>query len=117
MRPLSHLPAEVHLDILHTARLGDLGINGSAFTMPCGAVELRILASTTGGWDHVSVSLPSRCPRWAEMEAVKRAFFADDEVAMQLHVAVADHVNDHPFVLHIWRPQHATIPLPPSSFV
>ena len=45
-------------------------------------------------------------------------FFEDDEVAMQLHVAVADHYS-HPRkeVLHIWRPIDGKIPLPPKEFV
>jgi hypothetical protein len=68
-------------------------------------------------WDHVSVSLPRRCPNWPEMEFVKRLFFRDDEAAMQLHPPLSDYVSCHPYCLHIWRPTEAAIPLPPSSFV
>ena len=68
-------------------------------------------------WDHVSVSLPNRCPNWPEMEFIKRLFFADNECAMQLHVPVSDHINYHPHCLHIWKPKHLEIPLPPKIMV
>ena len=79
--------------------------------------NLRVIASWTDGWDHVSISLPDRCPNWSEMERVKRAFFQDHEVAMQLHVAPSDHISVHPFCLHLWRPHNAVIPLPPKEMV
>lgn len=78
---------------------------------------LRIIASWQLGWDHVSVSLPDKCPDWAQMERVKRAFFKPDETAMQLHVPPSDHVNCHPYCLHLWRPHFADIPRPPSIMV
>lgn len=78
---------------------------------------LRVIASWGGGWEHVSVSLPNRCPSWDEMEAVKRIFWRDDECAMQLHPALSQYVNYHPYSLHLWRPIGQTIPLPPVEFV
>ena len=84
---------------------------------PRTTARLMCIASTGEGWDHVSVSLPNRCPNWIEMDHVKRAFFEDDETAMQLHVPVADHINVHPYTLHLWRPHAAEIPLPPKGFV
>jgi hypothetical protein len=89
---------------------------------------LRVIASRGGGpaeiggddpysrWDHVSVSLPDRCPTWEEMCFIKELFFAPDEVAMQLH-PVKDYVNNHPFCLHLWRPLDAEIPLPFAEMV
>ena len=78
---------------------------------------LRIVASATDGWDHVSVSRRTRCPNWTEMEQIKRLFFEDHEMAMQLHVPVAEHLNCHPYCLHIWRPHDQAIPKPPAIFV
>ena len=78
---------------------------------------LRVIATAGERWDHVSISLPHRCPTWDEMEFVKRLFFKPDEVAMQLHVPALDHVNIHPYCLHLWRPQCGTIPLPPKSLI
>jgi hypothetical protein len=79
--------------------------------------ELTVLATITDGWDHVSVSRKTRCPNWAEMEQVKHLFFWPHETAMQLHVPPADHVNLHPFCLHLWRPQMQEIPRPPNWMV
>ena len=75
-------------------------------------VDLRIIASRGMGWDHVSISLKKRTPVWREMEFIKRLFFEDDEVVMQLHVAVKDYINAMPFCLHLWKPHKETIPLP-----
>ena len=88
-----------------------------AFVIKYNKSVLRIIASSSGGWDHVSVSLVDRTPTWAEMDYIKRIFFKDDETAMQLHVPVKDHVNVHPFVLHLWRPHSEKIPLPPKTYV
>jgi hypothetical protein len=63
------------------------------------------------------VSLEKRAPNWREMSLIHRMFFRDDEVAMQLHVPLADHINNNPNVLHLWRPRDADIPLPPKDFV
>ena len=85
---------------------------------PRTGVTLRIVASAGGGWDHVSVSLPNRCPNWLEMEHAKRAFFWPDETAMQLHVPTREHLSLHPYCLHIWRPNDGrSIPMPPAEFV
>lgn len=56
-------------------------------------------------------------PTEAEVERVKRAFFRSEETAMQLHVPPADHINVHPFCLHLWRPHDAEIPMPPKWMV
>lgn len=99
---------------------------GGGLAMICGAFvlpspiekrHLRVIASNGEGWDHVSVSLVNRCPRWSEMEYAKRLFFRDNETAMQLHVPPTDHISFHPHCLHLWRPHDAEIPRPPSIMV
>lgn len=80
-------------------------------------LPLRVIAAAGEGWDHVSVSTIARCPTWEEMEYIKRMFFEEHETAMQLHVPPCDHVNCHPFVLHLWRPHDVQIPRPPSIMV
>jgi hypothetical protein len=100
---------------------GSFGDGGNGvFSLPCPrtGVFLHCVASNGEGWDHVSVSLPNRCPNWIEMEHVKRAFFEANETAMQLHVPPSDHVNHHPYCLHLWRPNDGReIPRPPAEFV
>ena len=84
---------------------------------PIDRAPMKVIASTGEGWEHVSVSRQSRCPNWPEMEFVKRTFFKDDEAAMQLHVPPSDHINVHPYCLHLWRPIDAEIPRPPGWMV
>jgi hypothetical protein len=81
--------------------------------------NFKIIAASGGGWDHVSVSLDTRCPTWPEMSIIHRIFFKPDEVAMQLHVPESAHINNHPYCLHLWRPwsKLRKIPMPPRNFV
>ncbi len=82
---------------------------------PKTGVTLKVIASCGAGWDHVSVSLPNRCPNWLEMEFVKRRLFNPDESAMQLHVPLRAHISVAHTCLHIWRPNDGReIPLPPA---
>lgn len=97
--------------------VGDETCGAFLVPSPIDGAPIRVIASSGEGWDHVSASRANRCPNWPEMEHVKRLFFKDDETAMQLHVPVKDHISFHPHCLHIWRPHHAPIPLPPSEFV
>jgi hypothetical protein len=96
----------------------DLKHNG-AFGFKVEGVELHVIAGRGKGWDHISVSCRDRCPTWNEMDKMKRIFFEDDEIVMQLHVSPKDHINLHPFTLHMWRPISKTkkIPLPPKDLV
>ena len=98
---------------------GDGGAGEGLFFIksPIDREILRIIASSGMGWDHVSVSRADRTPIWDEMDRVARLFFEDHEAAMQLHVPPIDHINLHPYTLHIWRPQDVDIPRPPSNMV
>ena len=97
----------------------EVGIDGGKYRMasPIDMKPLLIIASFGGGWDHVSVSRRDRIPNWIEMSFVKRAFFEPDEVAMQLHPAESEYINNHPRCLHLWRPQNDSIPTPPGDMV
>ena len=102
------------------------GANG-AFRIPCGPVVLTVVASDGIDWsesglpgpvfEHVSVSLPARCPTWEEMDFIKRLFWRDDETVIQLHVPRSQHVNYYATCLHLWRPVGVAIPLPPTITV
>ena len=104
------------LDIYRIA--GELGGDGAFLVpSPIDRYPLRVIASTGLGWDHVSVSRETRCPNWPEMECVRLLFFRENETVMQLHVPTSEHVNNHPYCLHLWRPLNAEIPRPPSILV
>ena len=95
-----------------------LGKDGGRFDikMP-GGIKLFVIASFGGGWDHVSVSLRNRCPTWDEMCFIKNMFFEENECVIQYHPPKSEYVNNHPYVLHMWKPQQAIIPMPPSIMV
>lgn len=81
---------------------------------------LQVLASSGTDeilWEHVSVSLPNRCPNWLEMCFIKSLFFDDEEIVMQLHPAKSQYINNHPYCLYLWRPRKEKIPIPPRICV
>jgi hypothetical protein len=84
---------------------GPKDTNCGVFFISWRGETLVTIAASGAGWDHVSVSVNGRCPVWAEMCHVKELFFKDDEWVMQLHPPKSDHINIHPYVLHLWRPQ------------
>ena len=79
--------------------------------------DLRVLISDGLEWDHVSVSLPGRCPWWDEMCYIKDLFFTHDEVVVQFHPREADYVNCHEFCLHLWRSQTVEQQTPPPDLI
>jgi len=85
--------------------------------LPGSADVFRVIAARGLGWEHVSVSLQYRCPTWAEMSAIKRLFWNDDETAVQYHPAESEYVNQHPYCLHLWRPLDAELPTPAKVMV
>lgn len=93
----------------------------AAMVIVCDASEtgtvLRVIAASGKGWDHVSVSVHDRTPTWYEMEHVRKLLFHPHEVVVQYHVPDTDHVNIHPNCLHLWRPIHKKLPMPPKELV
>lgn len=65
--------------------------------------KLRCIASDGADWEHVSVSLEDRPPRWNEMCKVKDIFWDDEDLVVQFHPVKSDYVNYHPYCLHLWR--------------
>jgi hypothetical protein len=69
------------------------------------------------GWEHVSISLPNRCPTWDEMCRIKDMFWDEDEAVIQIHPPKSDYVNNHPYCLHLWKSKEKEQPLPPWILV
>jgi hypothetical protein len=100
------------------------GMNG-LFILPgpCGA-DLRIICSNGDDWpfpppvwEHASVSIAHRIPNWKEMEFARELVFDETDLVLQFSVPRQDHINVHPYCLHLWRPIGVTIPLPPPATV
>lgn len=87
------------------------------FYIPFKTVTLKVIVcdGSESGWDHVSVSLPNRCPNWVEMSHVKDLFFSDDETVVQFHPKRSEYVNNHPYCLHLWKKVGEEYELPPST--
>jgi hypothetical protein len=95
--------------------------NNGAFFIPTrpGQPPLKVIASDGEGWDHVSVSLPDRCPTWDEMCRIVAMFWDEGDCVMQLHPPRANWISNHPYCLHLWRPTRlgVDVPMPPSFMV
>lgn len=120
MRDLSTLNQyrDQSLEAMFAGTEGDS--KGGFFIIPLGShLKAKVIAGSGAGWDHLSITIlgQKRCPTWEELEHIKRMFFKPTEVAMQLHMPPSDHINNHPYCLHLWRPRTKKIPLPPSWMV
>jgi hypothetical protein len=93
--------------------------NNGAFILRIRGVDLCCIASDGMGWDHVSVTVlgQRRVATYDELEAVRGAFFRDDECVLMYSVPRREHINVHEFCLHLWRPQVDAIPRPPAFMV
>lgn len=85
--------------------------------MPEESASMVFIASWGCGWDHVSLSYRNRCPRWEEMQKAKEMFFEPEECVVQYHPPQSEYINNHPYCLHLWRPQDANLLLPPTWMV
>lgn len=85
-------------------------IRGKMTTLSC-------VASDGMGWEHVSVSLPDRCPIWPEMCLVKNLFWDETDYVVQFHPPKSEYINNHPFCLHLWRPTDGVVLAPPKFMV
>lgn len=104
---------------------GELGDEKNGFfIIPSNNKYYYVIVGTADNWEHVSVTihtqngeLVKRCPKWSKMCMIKELFFEDDEVVMQLHPKKEEYINNHPYCLHLWKPQNIEIPTPPSYMV
>lgn len=103
---------------------GDFYGNNGAFAIDFSNRSLAMVIASDGeGWEHVSVRMvekatgKDRTPTWAEMCRIKDLFWDDQDCVIQYHPPRSEYVNNHPHVLHLWRPVDKEIPLPDSILV
>lgn len=85
-----------------------------------GQTPVKVMCSPFDGeneWEHVSVSLPARCPTWNEMCFIKELFWGHEDTVIQFHPPRSEYVNNHEFCLHLWRNTKIKIDTPPSHMV
>ena len=115
LRDLDRYRQQKH-EIAHAGVPGNSGNGIFAIRSIIDRKILYVIASNGGGWEHVSVSRDKRCPNWPEMDQIKQLFWCDDEVVVQFHVPPSEHVNFHPYCLHLWMPA-MDLPRPPTWMV
>jgi hypothetical protein len=93
------------------------GNNGAFICKVRRAQKLNVIASAEMGWEHVSVSTPTRCPTWEEMCQIKDLFWDDTDCVVQYHPPRSEYVNNHPYCLHLWKPIGIPMPMPHSILV
>lgn len=97
--------------------------NNGLFVIPNGSDIFQCIVSDGIGWEHVSVTVRTKnrqvynTPKWEDMCYMKEIFWDDEDVVMQLHPKKSEYVNNHPCVLHLWRPTEKEIPTPPMLAV
>lgn len=97
---------------------GTVGKNYGYFEIPVCNGTLRAISSGIGDeWEHVSVSLPNRCPTWDEMCVVKDLFWGSDETVIQFHPKRSSYVNAHQHCLHLWKLSGHDCKLPPTELL
>lgn len=79
--------------------------------------RLNFIFSYQLGWEHLSVSMPSKTPSWEQMCRMKAIFWNKDEACVEYHPKEEDYVNMHQHCLHIWRPTEEYLPTPPHILV
>lgn len=109
-----YAPKEAELYRVHPSGYEKGNARNGAFGFPDG---LFVLISDGMGWEHVSVSRKSRMPSYEDLTRVKTIFWDEEDTVMQLFVPDSEHINCHPYCLHMWRPLEEKIPRPPSIMV
>lgn len=100
------------------------GAHFGAFYLHCGTAQIIAIASDGSEdvpWEHVSARARDhrgeRVPTWAEMCWLKDLFWDAEECVVQYHPPKSEYVNNHPHVLHLWKPLGIEMPRPPSIAV
>ncbi len=108
-----HVPESCRI---RSGRLASTVLNGNngAFDLGRG---MAVIATDSGGWEHVSVSFPNRTPSWDEMAQVKKIFWDDEDCVVQFHPRKSQFRQIHPHCLHLWRCTYADFPEPNPDMV
>ncbi len=117
MRPTPNLIADQHRQNHPVLGWSEPGQNYGYFYVDGLRVIAHDGAGPASGWEHVSVSLPTRCPTWREMCRVKDLFWEPTETVVQFHPKKAEYVNRHPYTLHLWKQVGVEAVLPPKELI
>jgi len=112
------VPNEYRIRTIPDLASTELDGNNGAFRFEYQGYEVFCIASDGAGWDHVSVSINrKRTPSWEIMAHVKSRFWDDEDCVIQFHPPKSQHVNYHPYCLHLWRNQNQEVELPDRRMI
>lgn len=104
--------------------ISEPGKQEGAFLIPffnSARVKAFCVASSTYGWEHISVHMikdgKQQTPTWKEMCTIKDHFWGPEDAVVQYHPPRSEYVNNHPHVLHLWRPTELEMPRPSPLMV
>lgn len=75
------------------------------YVIVSGAVELD-----GKRWIHLSVSRKSRIPTYEDIALAKKLFIGRERKAIQVFAKESEHVNIHPYCLHLWSCDEEILP-------
>jgi len=113
MRDIAEIKKNSRLQIVEENRVGFFAY----LLRPYKPDQVRVVASWTNGWEHVSVSMKNRTPSWDEMCVLKDIFWGEEECVVQYHPPKSEYVNMHPFCLHLWKKIGSEFETPPKLMV
>jgi|SRR5579863_1158675 len=119
---MMHVPEEYRVKSGSFATNKGDGNNG-LFLFPRGSDVFQCIVSDGMGWEHVSVTGRTKnrnvyfTPSWEDMCFIKDAFWDDEDCVIQYHPKKSEYVNNHPYVLHLWRPTSQELPTPNNILV
>lgn len=97
--------------------------NNGCFIINFGSDLLQCIASDGMGWEHVSITIRTKnrmvykVPDWEIMCMIKDMFWENEDTVIQYHPKKSEYVNNHPYVLHLWKPIGRELPVPDSILV
>lgn len=118
-----HVPEINRFSGEHSLSTSTFDGNNGLFLIKNGSDYFQCIASDGLGWEHVSVTIRTKnrqvysTPNWEEMCLIKNLFWDENDTVIQYHPAKSEYVNNHPFVLHLWRPTEEKLPIPNSLLV
>lgn len=112
-----HVPNQHRIRSGHPLASDDSYGNNGAFVVPFESYTFMVIASDGAGWEHVSISLPTRDPSWKQMCAIKDMFWDPEDLVVQFHPPESEYVNNHEHCLHLWRAIARNMPAPEAILV
>jgi len=98
--------------------------NNGVFLIPIdkeAGITAQVVAGEGMGWEHISITLLEKgvpiMPAYEEMQEIANIFWDDDDWVIQFRPPKSEHVNNHPFCLHWWRPIGGKGMLTPPSIL